>query len=81
MMVRHLTGMTVAFSKVTSKSQTVIPREVRERLGLRPGDSIRYSVTQQGISISKAEKPSQEDPFAVFAEWASAADDKAYGSL
>lgn len=35
--VRYLTSMTISYSKVTSKSQTVIPRAVRERLGLRPG--------------------------------------------
>ena len=29
-------------STLTRKGQTTIPREVRERLGLKPGDSIAY---------------------------------------
>ena len=37
-----------AFSKVSVKSQTVIPREVRERLDLKPGDTLRYRVTGDG---------------------------------
>src|SRR2546423_10712646 len=34
-----------AFSKVSVKSQTVIPREVRQRLKLKPGDTLRYRMT------------------------------------
>ena len=73
--------MNVAFSKITSKSQTVIPRVIRERLGLKPGDRGRYAVTASGVQIAKAEKTAQDDPFAVFTEWASEADEKAYGDL
>ena len=73
--------MNVVFSKITSKSQTVIPREVRERLGLKPGDRVRYAVTASGVQIAKAEKSAQDDPFAVFTEWSSEADEKAYGKL
>jgi AbrB family looped-hinge helix DNA binding protein len=73
--------MNVVFSKITSKSQTVIPREVRERLGLKPGDRVRYAVTASGVQIAKAENTAQDDPFAVFTEWSSEADEKAYGSL
>jgi antitoxin PrlF len=73
--------MNVAFSKITSKSQTVIPRKVREHLGLKPGDSVRYAVTESGVQIAKAEKATQDDPFAVFTEWSSESDEKAYGNL
>jgi antitoxin PrlF len=73
--------MNVVFSKITSKSQTVIPREVRERLDLKPGDSVRYAVTASGVQITKADKSAQDDPFAVFAEWSGEADEKAYGDL
>ena len=73
--------MNVVFSKITSKSQTVIPREVRERLGLKPGDRVRYAVTETGVQIAKAENSMQDDPFAVFTEWSSEADKKAYGNL
>ena len=46
--------MSIAYSKVTSKSQTVIPRDVREKLGLRPGDRLSYRQTPAGIVIEKA---------------------------
>lgn len=73
--------MGVAFSKISAKSQTVIPREIRERLGLKPGDRVRYSWTANGIIIEKAGRLAEDDPFAVFSEWSSEADEKAYGKL
>ena len=73
--------MGIAFSKVTSKSQTVIPREVREKLGLKPGDRVRYSTTDRGVIIDKAVAQIEDDPFTVFSEWSSEADEKAYGKL
>ena len=73
--------MGVAFSKISAKSQTVIPREIRERLGLRPGDRVRLSWTAKGVVIEKAERQVEDDPFAVFTEWSGGADEKAYGEL
>jgi antitoxin PrlF len=70
-----------AFSKVSVKSQTVIPREVRERLGLKAGDTLRYRVTEDGVLLDKAQMTEGDDPFAAFSEWSSEADEKAYGSL
>jgi len=70
-----------AFSKVSVKSQTVIPREVREQLGLKPGDTLRYRVTEDGVLLDKAAANEADDPFAAFSEWSSEADEKAYGSL
>jgi len=32
----------MAKSKITSKGQVTIPKEVRERLGLRPGDELEF---------------------------------------
>ncbi len=73
--------MGVAFSKVSAKCQTVIPRKIRERLGLKPGDRVRYSSTTKGIVIEKAERQAEDDPFAIFTEWSGRADEKAYGKL
>jgi antitoxin PrlF len=73
--------MIIAFSKITSKNQTVIPREVRQQLGLKPGDKLRYTVSSKGIKIDRAEPGAEDDPFAVFTEWASEEDEKAFGSL
>ena len=68
-----------AFSKVSVKSQTVIPREVRERLDLKPGDTLRYRVTDEGVLLDKAPTNEADDPFATFSEWSNEADEKAYG--
>jgi AbrB family looped-hinge helix DNA binding protein len=70
----------VATSTITSKSQTVIPRLVRERLGLCPGDRLRYIETAKGIVIEKA-RVLGDDTFLAFTEWASEADEKAYANL
>jgi len=69
------------FSKVSVKSQTVIPRAVRERLKLKPGDTLRYRVSDDGIVLDKAPAQEADDPFAAFSEWAGDADEKAYGDL
>jgi antitoxin PrlF len=70
-----------AFSKISVKSQTVIPREVREKLNLRPGDTLRYRLTEAGVLLDKAPADETDDPFATFSEWSSEADEKAYGGL
>ena len=69
------------FSKVSVKSQTVIPRAVRERLGLKPGDVLRYQMTDDGVLLDKAPANEADDPFATFSEWSNEADEKAYGGL
>jgi antitoxin PrlF len=68
-----------AFSKVSVKSQTVIPREVCEQLKLKPGDTLRYRLTNDGILLDKAIEAG--DPFAAFSEWTSEADEKAFADL
>ncbi len=72
--------MNKIISKITTKSQTVIPRDVREKLGLKPGDHLRYTITDEGILIEKLLE-SEDDPFAVFSEWSSEEDDIAYEGL
>ncbi|NVN87965.1 MAG: type II toxin-antitoxin system PrlF family antitoxin [Rhodopseudomonas sp.] len=69
-----------AFSKVSVKSQTVIPREIREQLKLKPGDTLRYRVTDAGVVLDKAVEAG-DDPFATFSEWTSEADETAYDKL
>ena len=71
-----------AYSRVSVKSQTVLPKQVRESLGVRPGDTLRYRITEQGVLIDKAPQPGDaDDPFAAFSEWSGAADEEAYGDL
>ena len=59
----------------------MIPREIRDKLGLKPGDTLRYRLTEQGVLLDKAAANEADDPFAAFSEWSSEADAKAYGGL
>jgi antitoxin PrlF len=68
-----------AFSKLSATGRTVIPREVCEQLKLKPGDTLRYRAAGDGILLDKAGKTG--DPFGVFSEWASEADESAYADL
>jgi bifunctional DNA-binding transcriptional regulator/antitoxin component of YhaV-PrlF toxin-antitoxin module len=70
----------ISFSKVSVKSQTVLPRDVRAKLGITPGDTLRYRLTDNGVLIDKAPAEA-DDPFVAFSEWSSEADEKAYGKL
>jgi len=67
-------------SRLTGRSQTVIPRVIREKLGVGPGDQLRYIETDEGIVIEKAHVV-HDDPFATFVEWSTEADDRAYADL
>lgn len=68
-------------SKLTSKAQTTIPQAVRTALGLREGDEIVYQIEGTRVVVSRAERFEADDPFALFEEWDSAADRKAYAGL
>lgn len=73
--------MSAAQSKVTSKFQTVIPKAVRERLGLKTGDMLRFRYTENGpVTVEKAPQ-GDDDPFASFHEWTSEEDDRLYRDL
>lgn len=71
---------TIATSRLTSKAQTVVPREIRQRLGLRPGDTVRYRITKAGVLIDKRPE-TEDDPFVEFVEWAGTEDEEAFKDL
>ena len=73
--------MNAPVSRITSKAQTVIPKAVRERLKLKPGDLLRYVFDGKRVVIEKANTSAEDDPFASFSEWSSKADERAYKSL
>jgi antitoxin PrlF len=68
-------------SKLTTKAQTTIPQPVRVALGLKEGDAIAYVIEGNRVVLTKASASMQDDPFAVFEEWDTEADRKAYGRL
>jgi AbrB family looped-hinge helix DNA binding protein len=47
-------------AKVTSKGQITIPKEVRDDLGLRPGDAIKFVKENGNYVVRKART---DDPF------------------
>ena len=74
--------MAVFLSKLTSKAQTVIPRALRAKLQLKPGDTVRYTIRDDGaVVIDKMPMTAGHQALAAFAEWGSPADDDAFGVL
>jgi antitoxin PrlF len=69
-------------SRLGTKSQTVLPKEVREALGVGPGDQVGYTIQNGRVILTAIRRPAAEDdPFACFDEWASEADTEGYASL
>ena len=69
-------------SKLTTKSQTTIPRPVRAALRVKAGDELAYEIDGDRVILTRASRVRDgDDPFRTFEEWDSAADNKAYGDL
>jgi antitoxin PrlF len=50
-------------SKITAKSQTTIPKGVRESLGIGPGDEVAYEIRGDQVVLTKhAEDTEAPDP-------------------
>jgi antitoxin PrlF len=79
---RETKTTTTFHSKLSSKCQTVIPRELRVLLELKPGDVIRYREVEAGLAIDKLTSVEQgEDTLRAFSEWDSPTDEAAFGDL
>ncbi len=74
-----------SLGKITSKSQTTIPREVREALHVGAGDFIVWELSNDGSArVRKAQAVDRDCLRALegtLTEWSSAADEKAYCGL
>jgi AbrB family looped-hinge helix DNA binding protein len=46
---------------LTSKGQVTIPKHIREKLGVSPGDSVVFAANDRGEMVIKAEPKAQED--------------------
>ena len=42
-------------SKITGKGQVTLPKEIRSKLGVEPGDSLVYEVEGDAVRIRKVE--------------------------
>jgi bifunctional DNA-binding transcriptional regulator/antitoxin component of YhaV-PrlF toxin-antitoxin module len=76
--MKRVVRQPTTFSKVSFDGHTVIPRKVCKRLKLKPGDTLRYRMIDDGILLDKAP---DAGPFAVFIEWKFEADERAYSGL
>jgi antitoxin PrlF len=56
-------------------------KKPRERLRLKPGDTLRYRMTEGGVPLDKAPATETDDPFSTFFEWSNEADEKSYSGL
>ena len=76
---------TLSVSKLTSKSQATIPGRVRQKLGLKPGDSVAFKFKGGQIYLQKARPMDRALASAVAEtlrdEWHSEHDERAYGNL
>ena len=68
-------------AKLSAKSQTVIPKPVRDKLGVGPGDLVEFEIRDGEVLIRRAAATQRIVPFAVFHEWESEADEDAFADL
>ena len=67
-------------ARLGAKAQVVLPKEARQALGLKPGDSFAFVIDGDDVRVVRAPADG-DDPFAGFSEWASDADRKGYADL
>ncbi len=53
-------------TKITSKGQVTIPKIVRDRLGLKPGDEIEFVEDKEGFRVQKLVLESPFDKYLCF---------------
>jgi AbrB family looped-hinge helix DNA binding protein len=72
-------------SKVTSKGQTTIPKEVRDRLHVAAGDALVYELQENGAVMVRKARSFDTAWHAALSdtleEWSSPEDDEAYRDL
>jgi len=76
--------MNTVFSKITAKAQTTVPKEVREALGVKAGDTLFYRIVKGKVTLARAEPLDRAYLKAVestLSEWASPEDAAAYDDL
>jgi antitoxin PrlF len=75
----------IATTKITSKGQISVPKAIRERLGVQPGDTLVYELSGERTVLLKRLDPFDAAFHAALAEtldeWNSAEDDTAFADL
>lgn len=70
-----------ASARLSTKAQLVIPKRIRDRLGIGPGDRVLFVEREGEVVIRPVPREAAEDPLAVFTEWSGEADERAYDDL
>jgi len=74
-----------AITKITSKGQTTIPKDIRAALKVGPGDLLAWELGPDGTATVRRVQPLDLEYLraleGTLSEWASAADDEAYRDL
>jgi antitoxin PrlF len=76
--------MNAVFSKLTTKSQTTVPKEVRKALGAKPGDMLVYRIAKGRVTLARAEPLDRaylKSLETTLSEWDSPEDAAAYDDL
>lgn len=74
----------LSVSRLNKKYQATVPLEVRNVLGIKPGDSVVYEIEAGKVELKRAANVDWEYLKAVFStssEWESAEDEEAYYDL
>lgn len=75
----------LAVAKITAKGQTTIPQDVRTALHVSAGDLIAWEVGADGTATVRRVQPLDLEYLraveGTLSEWASNADEEAYGDL
>lgn len=76
--------MNAVFGKLTSKAQTTLPKEVREALGVKAGDTLVYRIAKGKVTLARAEPLDRTYLKALestLSEWNSPEDAEAFDKL
>lgn len=82
---KSLTSRSMIHSRLTTKSQTTVPRAVRIALGLKPGDEVAWEIDGGRATVRRLTLVDPRDPFvnnfSTFTEWADELDEEAFRDL
>jgi len=68
-------------SRLSPEQRTVLPRAVRQRLRISPGDRLRLLVDDRGVRIENTAGGADHEAFAAFSEWSSEVEEEAFAEL
>ena len=76
--------MGMEFSTLTAEGQVMVPKAVRDALGLKCGDVLSWELDDQSVRlrvVSSADTDDLRGVEASFSEWSSDADEVAFAGL